>query len=85
MPLDQPPATPVTPPKTFSAVPPPAQSAPAVEFSESVRKQGAVGPTVGIVVIVILLLLGALYFWGEQLNMKSKNPPPYIPGDTVSQ
>lgn len=41
-----------------------------------------VGPIVGIVVIVLLLIVGALYFWGEQLN-KQATVPSYIPGDQI--
>lgn len=47
------------------------------------RKSSA-GPTIGIVVIVILLVFGALYFWGAQLDRKDQNPPPYIPADSTS-
>jgi len=28
-----------------------------------------------------MLLLGALYFWGEALNRAEKNPPAYIPNN----
>ena len=42
------------------------------------------GPLVGIIVIVAMLGLGALYFWGKRLNEQA--PVPYIPGDkTTSQ
>ena len=40
-----------------------------------------VGPIVGIVIIIAILLLGAFYFWGEQLKNSNSNPPAYIPGD----
>jgi hypothetical protein len=36
---------------------------------------------VGIVVIIALLLLGALYLWGEHLNNPKGDPVPFIPGD----
>ena len=40
-----------------------------------------VGPIVGIVIIIVILLLGALYFWGEQLRNKDSDAPAFIPGD----
>ena len=41
------------------------------------------GPTIGIIIILLLMGLGALYFWGARLNHENQNPPPYIPGDTI--
>jgi hypothetical protein len=52
---------------------------------ESVKKSQPIGPTVGIVVIVMMLLLGAFYFWGEALNHQAQNPPAYIPGDQAQK
>jgi len=49
------------------------------------RKNEPVGPTVGIVIIVLLLFVGALYFLGKELTRQSKTPPPYIPGDAAVQ
>ncbi|MCE9643786.1 hypothetical protein K8Q93_00845 [Candidatus Parcubacteria bacterium] len=31
-------------------------------------KDNSVGPLVGIIIIVLILVLGGLYFWGERLN-----------------
>ena len=44
------------------------------------HKSGA-GPLIGIIIIVILLMLGALYFWGARLNAQSRreNQLPLIP------
>jgi hypothetical protein len=39
------------------------------------------GPIIGIVIIVVLMIFGALYFWGAQLNQEPQNPPAYIPPD----
>ncbi len=48
------------------------------------RKQSAVGPTVGIIIILVLLIIGALYFWGASLNRPNPNDNlPFIPGDGV--
>jgi hypothetical protein len=45
------------------------------------HKSGA-GGTVGIIIIVLLLIFGALYFWGAHLNNQANQTPvPYIPGD----
>ncbi|MEN9561434.1 MAG: hypothetical protein RIQ56_707, partial [Candidatus Parcubacteria bacterium] len=48
------------------------------------------GPVVGVLIILLVLTIGAFYFWGAYLNKKGidDNPPPFIPGDpipTVSQ
>lgn len=32
--------------------------------------ENSVGPLVGIVIIVLILVLGGLYFWGERLNVQ---------------
>lgn len=31
-------------------------------------KQKSIGPVIGTVIIVIVLIIGALYFWGAKLN-----------------
>jgi len=56
---------------------PPTQSAQSPEKNQ----HEPVGPTVGIVIIVVLLLVGALYFLGQEIHHRTTNPPPYIPGD----
>lgn len=35
---------------------------------ETPEKKGGFGPIAGITIIIILLVLGGLYFWGAQLN-----------------
>jgi len=44
------------------------------------RKSGA-GPIIGIVIIIALLILGALYFWGAHINAQKnrENQLPLIP------
>lgn len=48
----------------------------------STQKQGSrgpIGPIVGTVIIIALLLFGALYFWGAYLNnAESQDTPPLI-------
>ena len=46
------------------------------------HKSGA-GGLIGIIIIIVLLIFGALYFWGAHLNNQSEQSPvPYIPADT---
>jgi len=35
----------------------------------------SVGPIIGIIIIVIVLIAGALYFWGATLNKSEALPP----------
>lgn len=45
------------------------------------RKNGA-GAWIGIAIVVILLGLGALYFWGAYLNnQRNTDQLPFIPAD----
>lgn len=46
------------------------------------HKRSGVGPVVGIVIILILLLFGGLYFWGARLNRQQEQLP-FIPGDST--
>ena len=41
------------------------------------------GPIIGVIVIVVMLVLGGLYFWGAQLNRESEQLP-FIPGDATA-
>ena len=50
------------------------------------QRQSGIGATVGIIVILVLVVLGALYFWGAYLNNKnSVDQLPFIPGDNSTQ
>lgn len=43
------------------------------------------GPMIGTVIVVIMLILGALYFWGEKLNKEAQQyQAPLIPNGTVT-
>ena len=49
------------------------------------KKKSGMGATAGIVIIIILMLFGALYFWGAYLNSKDQDQPlPLIPGDATT-
>ena len=50
------------------------------------QKESA-GPIVGIIIIFILAIFGALYFWGALLNKSdaSQAPLPLIQGDAIQK
>lgn len=50
---------------------------------EHTKKSGGNGPVVGIVIVVLLLIFGGLYFWGAVLNDRQSPPLPLIPGDSA--
>lgn len=65
-----PPPPPVTPPRAEQPNPimmPPAPTMP---------EKHSFGPIIGSVIIVIILILGALYFWGQRVN---KAPAEQVP------
>ena len=41
------------------------------------------GAIIGVIIIVMLLIFGALYFWGAQLN-RDEGTLPFIPGDATT-
>lgn len=41
-----------------------------------------IGPIAGAIIVIVLLVLGGLYFWGAQMNSRIDETP-YIPGDTM--
>ncbi|MBI4087807.1 hypothetical protein HY418_00265 [Candidatus Kaiserbacteria bacterium] len=46
-------------------------------------KKPSSGPMVGIVIIVLLMIVGALYFWGARLNQQNaEDQLPLIPADS---
>ena len=38
-------------------------------------REQEIGPLLSIFIILILLVVGAFYFWGHELSINSKNPP----------
>lgn len=50
---------------------------------QTVSKSSA-GPVVGAIIVIIILVLGGLYFWGAQLNNKTVDELPFIQGDEQS-
>jgi len=49
------------------------------------NKKGPIGPVVGALIIIALMLFGALYFWGAYLNNRNSNQTPLILGDESGQ
>lgn len=38
------------------------------QTSPQVRKEGSVGPIIGSVIIILLIIMGGLYFWGSVIQ-----------------
>ena len=50
------------------------------------ERRSGIGATMGIVIILVLVAFGALYFWGAYLNQKnSVDQLPFIPEGTQLQ
>jgi len=47
---------------------------------ESATPDSPVGPIIGTVIVIVLLVLGGWYFWSA-LKERPSNQPPFIPGD----
>jgi hypothetical protein len=52
------------------------------QMEERASKPSSVGPFVGIIIVILVIVLGGLYFWGQRLD-KSSNEP-VIPEDTMT-
>ncbi len=39
------------------------------------NEESKIGPIIGIIIVVIVLIIGALYFWGEKLNKEKMGAP----------
>jgi hypothetical protein len=60
-----------------------AQLTPPVEERHSPSQSS--GPTVGIIIIFILMMFGALYFWSEITKRPQPESLPLIPGTPSQQ
>lgn len=47
--------------------------------------RSGVGSIVGAIIIIILLAVGALYFWGAKLNERNDSPLPLILGNETTE
>lgn len=52
-----------------------------MEPFEPREHKSSAGPTISIVIILLLMIAGAVYFWNVQEQRKSETLP-YIPGST---
>lgn len=60
---------------------PPSHQPPPFDPTDHLLTQGrrsSVGPVVGIIIIIVLMVVGGLYFWGAYLNQEPHDPPPSI-------
>ncbi len=48
------------------------------------EKSSGAGSIIGAVIIIVLLAIGAFYFWGAKLNERNDNPPPLILGNETA-
>ena len=48
------------------------------------HKSSSAGPIIGTTIVIALLALGALYFWGARLSERTQKELPFIPGDDTS-
>lgn len=49
------------------------QPSPAIGNVPPAEPKGSVGPLIGSIIIIIVLIVGAIYFWGDTLNKKAAN------------
>jgi hypothetical protein len=59
-------------------------NAPQNQPEESTGHSGA-GSIVGTIIIILLLAVGAFYFWGAKLNKIDDSPPPLILGNETTE
>ncbi len=58
--------------------------APVTEPAPQTTEKSGMGPLVGIIIVLALLLFGGLYFWGTHLNeKKGMEALPLIPGEAI--
>jgi hypothetical protein len=66
----------------YNGAMPPSQSNTPEPLLPPAKKAEPIGPVVGIIIIILVLALGGLYFWGRELNKQhTEEPLPFIPGD----
>lgn len=51
------------------------------QIKDGQESPSGAGPFVGAVIIILLLALGAFYFWNSKLSEVNNNPPPLILGN----
>ena len=63
----------------YTQTPDPLNQAPG-SIPQPEPQRSAIGPVAGVIIIVVLLIAGALYFWGISMN-GTGDVPPLILGD----
>ena len=53
--------------------------------SQQTPASSSLGPVIGAIIVILVLGLGALYFWGARLNEQTPDDLPFIPGDGTSE
>jgi flagellar basal body-associated protein FliL len=54
-------------------------------FGQPVQpEKNSVGALVGSIIVIIILILGAIYFWGGKLNQKANETPANVESSVVS-
>jgi hypothetical protein len=46
---------------------------PGIQNEQPKKQEGAVGPIIGSIIIIALIVLGGLYYWGSIINSNQKN------------
>lgn len=44
-----------------------------------VSPKGGVGPLIGSIIVIVILVIGAIYFWGDMLNKQDAGQKPTAP------
>lgn len=57
---------------------------PTPRSTSSLPEKSSAGPVIGAIIVIVILALGALYFWGAQLNQKP-DALPFIPDDNTGE
>ncbi len=60
-------------PRVYYMCMPPTENKPPV-----VQNHEGAGPIIGAIIVVILLVFGALYFWGQKLNKEQSADTPIL-------
>jgi hypothetical protein len=47
-------------------------------------EEKTIGPAIGVIIIILVLVLGGLYFWGERMNKGREMPNPQLEEPAVT-
>ena len=53
------------------------------QTSTPMRSEKSIGPAVGIIVIIVVIVLGGLYFWGQRIEKQKEISTPVTPTETT--